>query len=377
MSSTDEPPAGVPTLGVEEEYLLLDAGTGEPLPVAEEVSLAASLRPAVRDDDVQYELLQVQLEVSTPPCQELDEIGGHLLRLRHELGSAAEQYGARLAATGAAPWHTGAVPVTDSSRYRDLNARGSGLVDEQLINGMHVHVGVPDPAVGIEVVNRLRPDLPILLALAANSPFWRGRDSGFESWRSIHFHRWPAEGPPPHFADAEDYRRRVAMLLATGALRNQSQLYWQARISHRQPTVEVRCPDVQLRVDEAVMVAGLVRALVMTALQDHAEHLPYPVVETELLTAASWAAAREGLNGDLFDLRNGRLRRAGDVLVDLLEGLDPALAASGDGVQVHKLVDRALREGNGAARQRETVRGSGFGSLVELVSAETMSTWPQ
>jgi carboxylate-amine ligase len=266
--------------------------------------------------------------------------------------------------------------VTDEARYRDIHARAPGLVEEQLINGMHVHVAVPSRAQGIEVMNRLRPDLPLLLAMSANSPFWQGRDSGFASWRSVHFERWPVEGPPPHFADEEDYDRRVAALLATGALLDAGQLYWEARVSERYPTVEIRCPDVQLRVDDAVLLAGLIRALVTTALDDMAADTPYPVPPAELMRATCWSAGRHGIDGDLYDVRQGRRRRSGDMIVDLLDRVQDALRASGDDEQVRKLADRLLRDGGGAARQRDVVRREGMGRLVDFLAAETVSIWP-
>jgi carboxylate-amine ligase len=362
-------------LGVEEEYLLLDRVTGLPAPVAEAVRAGAALQPALGSGDVQRELLQVQVEVATPVCHELDEAGGHLLRLRHGLSTSAEEQGAVLLACGAAPWHDGGTPVTDEPRYRRIHDRAPGLVEEQLINGMHVHVAVPTREHGLEVVNRLRADLPLLLALAANSPFWQGRDTGFASWRTVHFERWPVAGPPPHVDGEEDYDRRVTALLGTGALLDAGQLYWQARVSERYPTVEVRCADVQLRADDAVLLAGLVRALVATALEDAGDGVPYAIAPGELLRAACWGAARHGLDGDLYDVRRGRRRPPTDMLADLLDRVQAALRAAGDADQVRALADRLLREGTGATRQREAAR-RGAGALVDFVAAETVAAGP-
>ena len=366
-------PAAVPTLGVEEEYLLLDRATGVPAPLSEAVRRGDDLQPALGPDDVQGELLQVQVEVATPVCQELDEAGGHLLRLRHGLSASAQEQGALLLACGAAPWADGAAPVTDDARYRRIRDRAPALVDEQLINGMHVHVAVPNRACGLDVLNRLRADLPLLLAMSSNSPFWQGRDTGFASWRTVHFERWPVAGPPPHVDGEDDYDRRVAALLETGAVLDTGQLYWQARVSERYPTVEVRCADVQLRVDDAVLLAGLIRALVITALGDADAGTPYPVPPAELLRAASWSAARHGLDGDLYDLRSGRRRSSRDMVGDLLDRVQAALRAAGDEEQVHALADRLLHEGTGAARQREVVARDDVGALVGFVAAETVA----
>ena len=375
MLTPDPADGRPPTLGIVEEFLLLDRWSGHPVPVADAVRSAASLQPALEPDEVHDELLQVQVEVATPVCQELDEAGGHLLRLRHELGTAAETHGARLVASGAAPWHDGAAPVTDEARYRDIRLRAPALVDDQLINGMHVHVAVPSRAHAVEVVNRLRPDLPLLIAMSADSPYWQGRDTGFSSWRSVHQERWPVAGPPPHFTDEAHHDRCIQELLATGTVRDLGQLYWHARVSSRHPTVEIRCADGQLRVDDSVLLAGVVRALVMTALADLRRDAPYPVVSPELLKAACWRAARHGLDDDLHDLRQGRRRRPGDMVVDLLDRVQPALEASHDADQVHKLSDRLLREGCGASRQRQVVARQGLSQLVDFLAGETTATW--
>jgi carboxylate-amine ligase len=175
--------------------------------------------------------------------------------------------------------------------------------------------------------------MPLILAISANSPVWQGRDSGFASWRGIHFARWPVEGPPPAFADLEDHERRVEALLGTGAVMDRGQLYWHVRLSERYPTVEIRVADVQLDVESAVVLAGVIRALVVTALAEHRADGMLPVsqaVPLEVLRAATWRAARDGLAGHLVDLRGGGVLPAAQAIEGLLEYVDDALAAAGD-----------------------------------------------
>jgi glutamate---cysteine ligase / carboxylate-amine ligase len=359
------------TLGVEEEYLLLDQASGYPAPAADEVCRAAGLQPALARAEVQHELLLAQLEVATPVCEALDEVGGHLLRLRHALGEAASQAGCLLAATAAAPFRQeGPAAVTDTPRYRSLYEDAPQLVDEQLINGMHVHVGVPDRATGVAVLNRLRRWLPVLVALSGNSPFWNGRDTGFASWRTVVFGRWPVSGPPPAFADASDYERRVRGLVTGGVIRDVHQVYWQARLSERYRTVEVRASDVQLRVEEAVMLAGLIRGLTQTAIWRHEAGAPEPETLPEIASAAGWHAARHGLDGSLIGAE-GRPVAAREAARALLRHVLPALAEYGDAGQVTALVERALHEGNGTQRQRAALADSGQRGLVRFIAAET------
>ncbi|MFF9061040.1 glutamate--cysteine ligase [Streptomyces sp. NPDC014882] len=356
------------TIGVEEEYLLLDPATGLPVPYSEKVRLAADLARLAGGEELQSELLQVQVEVATPVCGTLEEVGGHLLRLRHAVGAAAEEHGCRMVAAATPPLRDGRpVGVTDEARYRAMVAQAPQLVAEQFVNGMHVHVAVPDREAGVRVLNRIRVWLPVLTAMSANSPLWDGHDTGFASWRTVIFSRWPVTGIAPSFRDAADYDRRLQRLVESGLISDTGQVYWQARLSERYPTVEVRCPDVQLHADDAVMLAGIVRALVATALAEAtADQAPPP----ELLQAAMWHAARHGLDDTLIDPAGGR-RRAGDVLCRLLGHIAPALDAAGDTRQVAALVHRLLQEGTGADRQRAALDRGGMRAVVDLLTRES------
>ncbi|MFD9356863.1 glutamate--cysteine ligase [Streptomyces sp. NPDC060031] len=361
------------TVGVEEEYLLLDPVSGEPKPLVEEVRRTAGLGPLAEQGEVQDELLQAQIEVATPVCRTLEEVGGHLLRLRHAVASAAEENGCRVAATGAAPLRgTLPVPVTRTPRYLRMEGQARQLVDEQLICGTHVHVGIPDRQTGVVVLNRIQGWLPTLLAMSANSPLWDGQDTGFASWRTIVFGRWPVSGPPPYFDGLADYERRMEALVASGVIADRGQIYWQVRLSDRYPTVEVRCLDVQLRADDAVMLAGLVRALVATAIADEKAGVPPAAPVPELVRAGTWHAARHGLNGTLVDPL-GLPRSSGDVLCALLSHITPALEDAGDLREVSALAHRLLQEGTPADRQRRAVADGGLPRLLDLITGAAAS----
>ncbi|MET9436641.1 glutamate--cysteine ligase [Streptomyces sp. NPDC006551] len=361
------------TIGVEEEYMLLDPDTSLPVPLAEQVREAAGLGPIVEEAEVQSELLQAQVEVATPICTDLEEVGGHLLRLRHAVGAAAEKNGCRLAACGTPPYRQAApVPVTRQARYLAMRTQAPQLVAEQLVNGMHVHAAVPDRAMGVAVLSRIRVWLPVLVAMSANSPLWDGTDTGFASWRTVIFGRWPVSGPPPCFTSLADHESRVQSLLDSGVITDTGQLYWQARLSDRYPTVEVRCSDVQLRADTAVMLAGIVRALVATAIREEKAGTPLPLCPPELLQASNWHAARHGLSGLLVDPA-GRARRAGDVLCMLLDHVTPALDEAGDTREVTSLAHRLLQEGTPADRQRQALAEGGMSALLELITEETVA----
>jgi carboxylate-amine ligase len=355
------------TFGVEEEYLLIEPVTGRLAPLAEQVRSAAGLQPFATTEEIQTELLQAQVEVATPVCTALEEVGGHLLRLRHAVAQAAEMHGCRIVASGTPPVRQRLpVPVTDRARYRTIQKQAPQLVTEQMISGMHVHVAVPSRQAGVDVLNRIRVWLPVLTAMAANSPLWESRDTGFASWRTIVFSRWPISGVPPRFTCESDYDTRIQQLLSTEVISDTGQLYWQARLSERYPTVEIRCLDVQLRTDDAVMFAGLARALVETALNEAAVGIPELEPAPELIKVAMWQAARYGLSGDLIDPCGKRLR-AGDAVGRLMEHVAPALKTSGDGREVTSLVHRLLQQGTGADRQRGALAEGGVSALLGMM----------
>lgn len=364
------------TLGVEEEYLLVDPRDGVPVPRAAEVLASASLAPALRPAEAQHELLQVQVETATPVCEDLAQVGRHLARVRAGLNAAAAQHGCRVVPVGSAPFGpAGPVPVTDGKRYRRARSQAPALVDDLMLNGMHVHVGIHDEEERLGVLVRLRPWLPVLIALSANSPFWRGADTRFASWRTVHFDQWAVSGPPPAFRDAADHRRRVAALRSAEVIADEGQLYWQARLSGRYPTVEVRATDVQLTIADAEFLAGLIRGLATSAVLDERAGRPRPQTPDELLRAATWHAARTGLHGRLVSPSDGTARPAAAVVEELRTYAAPGLAAAGDTGRVADLWDRFERAGTGADRQRRWCRERGREGLVEgLVSATVTGT---
>ncbi|MFE2578652.1 glutamate--cysteine ligase [Streptomyces sp. NPDC059378] len=303
----------------------------------------------------------------TPVCGTLDEVGGHLLRLRHAVTAAAESLGCRVLASGTPPSHTGSIPVTDCPRYRTMQRQAPRLVAEQLVNGMHIHAAVPDRPTGVQALDGIRPWLPVLTAMSANSPLWEGEDTGFATWRTLVYGRWPVSGVPPFSVDDLDYDRRGRHLLDGGVIADTGQLYWQARLSERYPTIEVRCFDVQLRTDEAVMFSGVVRALVQRAMWDSTGGEPARQPDPELLEAAMWQAARHGLSGDLID-PDGRGRRAGDVVCRLMRHVGRALEDTGDAREVRALVHRLLRLGTGADRQRQALARGGVSEVTDMIT---------
>jgi carboxylate-amine ligase len=341
--------ASHPTVGVEEEFLLVDQDTGEPVARNEAVARNAKARGV----ELQLELTSCQVETATDVANSSDELRTELTRLRRVAAESAEADGARLLAVGLPPTVPHEFPITDKPRYRKIAERFGMIAHEQGICGCHVHVAVPDRDAAIQVGNRLRPWLPLLLGLTANSSVYRNTDTGYASWRAILWQRWPSAGPPPQFESADEYDAVVRMLLDTGAMLDDGMIYWDVRPSANFPTIEVRVADVPATVAETVLLAALVRACVMSALDAERRGDSIAPLAPHALKAAYWKSAREGLDGHAIDLTASH---ASAPAVDLLDGLvdhvRPALEAVGDYDMVRTELARIAEDGNGAMRQR-------------------------
>ncbi len=249
------------------------------------------------------------------------------------------------------------MPARD--QYEAIAERYGAIAHDSAVCGLHVHVGVPDRELAVQVTSRLRLWLPLVLAISANSPLHAGKDTGHASWRSVQLERWPSLGPTPECESAADYDRTVASLVASGAALDETMAYWYARPSTKYPTVEVRVADVCPTVADTVLVAGLVRGLVATMLDDVQAGTPMPHVPDCLVSAAHWRAARDGLDGDLVELGFGRTRTAWDLVDDMVAKVMPALARHGDADIVIDRLAALRRDGTGAARQRAVLRRTG------------------
>ncbi|MBH5338061.1 glutamate--cysteine ligase [Streptomyces pactum] len=341
------------SVGVEEELLLVHPETGEPQAVS-----GAILAAAGREGEFEAELHREQLEFATEPHRVMTDLAGEVRRWRKLADERAAEVGARVAALATSPLEADPT-IGTGERYRWLSKEFGLTTQEQLTCGCHIHVEVASDDEGVGVIDRIRPWLPPLLALSANSPFWQGVDSGYSSYRSRVWSRWPSAGPMEVFGSAERYHQRVGAMLATGTLLDKGMIYFDARLSHRYPTVEVRVADVCLEADDTVLVAALVRGLVETAARDLRDGRPAPEVGVGELRLAAWRAARSGITGDLVHPLTWRPAAAETVLAALLDHTSDALADSDDLSFVRKRLDEVLSRGNGSQRQRNTFARTG------------------
>lgn len=335
------------TVGVEEEFLLVDAVSGQPRAIAAAVLRLDDAPPA---QEMDAELQLQQIETGTEPCSSTDQLYAQIRAARIRASDAAREMGAEIAAIGTSPLPVEA-ELSPSVRYRRLAQRFGLTAREQLTCGCHVHVAIASDDEGVAVLDRIRPWLAPLLALSANSPFWQGNDSQYASYRSQVWSRWPSAGPTELFGSAMAYHEAVADMIATDTVLDSAMVYFDARLAQRFPTVEIRVADVCLHAQDAVLLAALVRGLVETAAREWAADRAAHSVRVELLKLASWRASRYGVSGELLDALTGLPAPAETVLMQVLAHVREALEDSGDYDDAHRMLRELLERGNGADLQ--------------------------
>lgn len=353
------------TFGIEEEFVFLDRATLTPVPVSADVQFELQEFDFARGV-VHGEFLRSQVEYASPVLRSFEEAAGDLWSFRTALTSCAEDRGVLAAGVGTPFANPTGAMVTDDSRYMGIADRIGALASEHHLNGLHIHVGVPEREAAIGAVNYLHRWLPVLLAMSANSPFWCGQDTTFSSWRAIQYRRWTTAGCPPVFIDAADYDRRTEALIGIGVTPDKGSISWSARLSDHQPTVEIRVADAQLEPSTTLLLALLGRALVATSMDRPAPSPPAP--GSELLDAALWHAARHGLTCNLVHPLENGLAPASVVIQALLDETYQALKSSGDLAIVTALAEQLLLVGTGADRQRQAFAQQGREGLAAFLA---------
>lgn len=366
------------SIGVEEELLLVDARSWRPTAVVEWV-LEASARmtgpiplpaaDAPPPTHLTREAKQEQVEIVSSPSTTLEGVAGALATGRSLADRAAQSVGARAVALGTSLLPA-ATHVARGDRYAEMEQRFGLTMREQLTCGLHVHVAVADDEEGVAVLDRIRSWLPVLLALSSNSPIWKGRDSGYASYRHQAMGRWPSSGPTEIFGSAAAYHRAIDDMVASDVLLDGGMVYLDARLSERYPTVEIRVADACTELEHAVAIAGLARALVQTAADEWRRGSPPAPVSTTQLRLAMWTASRFGTGGNLLDPRLAMPIPAGSAIEMLLAHVGDALNAAGDLDRVSRAVDDILRAGTGADRQRLTLQRTERAAAVVADAAE-------
>src|SRR5215208_5495017 len=356
------------TLGAEEELHLIDLATSKLSARAPQILARLPSR------NYSAEIQRSTVETNTDVVDSLAGLRAELLRLRRQIVEVAAPDRIGIAAAGTAPSSAFAdFELTTTGRYGRMQEQYRLLVDEQLICGLQIHVGVSDRDLAVQIMQRIAADLPILLALSASSPYWNEQDTGYASIRSIIWQRWPTAGATGWLRSAREYDELIADLINTGVIADDKMAYFDVRPSAHVPTLELRTCDACPLVDDAIAIAGLFRAMVRAAEQNIANGRPFDPVPPPVHRAAIWQAARGGLTGMLLDnSRHPTPLPAGRAVKSLLWRLRPQLHELGDWDVVKELVKNTLARGNSADRQRAAyAEGGRLEDVVSLVVDET------
>jgi carboxylate-amine ligase len=354
------------TIGVEEEFHLVDPDTGE--------LVSGARRLLGRDpelaDDAKAELRLSMIESASAVCHDLDELRRDLAERRTALAAAAAEHGLAIAGCGSVPESgTGRGGIYPNPRYEWMAEQYRVLVDEHQVCATQVQVGVPDRDLAVRLMGHLRPWLPVLVAMSGSSPLFHRADTGYASYRTIVVWRWPTSGPSPLVGSNAEYERAVRDLVTTGVIRDAGMIYFDVRPSARYPTLEIRVADSCPVLDDVVLIAALARALVSVTAERASDGPPqiYP-----LMRAATWRAARSGLDDELVHPETGRAGSAEVAVRALLAHVRPQLEERGEWATVDGLTSALLARGTSARRQRTVLeRGGDLRAVVAAVVAET------
>ncbi len=358
------------TLGVEEEVMLVHPGSWA---LAQAVERVLRRLPDDLRGQVCSETHSSAVELNTGVHRTVGEAVTELGALRRSLRDVLGEMGLTAASAGTHPfafWHD--MRVSEANRHQVVYGSMRELARREPTFALHVHVGIGDPDIAVRTADRMRAHVPLLLALSANSPFWQGIDTGYASYRTMLWQRWPTAGMPGLLASAAEYRAVVQSLIRSGVIADAGQIYWNVRLNQTHHTLEIRVADACTTIDEAVAYSGLSRALVRVCVDEGRDERRFHAVRPEMLAAARWRAARSGLDDVLIDPVSAEPLPA-PVMVDrLMSYVRPALEDVGDWDEVSHLVERTMARGTSAARQRATYRRTGrLEDVVDVLAGET------
>jgi carboxylate-amine ligase len=339
------------TLGVEEEYMLLDPETWDLVQHID--SVLAAVEGGEHEGRLHAELMQSVLEVTTPVCRTAADVMRSLAQLRSHVADIARAEGCRFGSAGTHPFSLfERQRITARDRYHNLVDQLQYIARRELIFGMHMHVAVDDPEKAIQVMNGLLVYLPQMLALSASSPFWRGEPTGLSSSRQMVFAAFPRSGPPPRFRDYTDYAEVVGQLERTGCIADYTHIWWDIRPHPRLGTIEMRVCDAVTRLEDVVAITAFFQAIVKLQCELHETGREIPTWHRLLTTENKWLAARYGLEAPVMDLATGRRNRVpvAQLIRRTLRDVEPHARELGSERELEGIRE-ILARGNGADRQ--------------------------
>ncbi len=359
------------TIGIEEEFQVIDPHTRELRSHMEQIIEGGRI---LLKEQVKAEMHQAVVEVGTNICHNMHDARREVTFLRRTIAELADQSGLKIAAAGTHPfslWQN--QPITDHPRYHHIVEELQDTARANLIFGLHVHVGIPDRETGLQIMNACRYFLPHIFALSTNSPFWEGRNTGFKSFRTKVFDKFPRTGIPDFFASAGEYDNYINLLIKTGCIDNGKKIWWDIRLHPFFETIEFRICDVPMRVEETLALAALMQAVVAKIHKLMQQNLNFRLYRRALINENKWRAARYGLDGKLIDFGKQEEVECRSLVYELLDFVDDVV----DGLDSRReinYIQHMLHHGTGADRQLRTYYESGenLQAVVDHICAETV-----
>lgn len=357
------------TIGVEEEYQIIDPGTRELTSFIREFLESGAM---LYRDQVKPEFLQSQVEVGSKVCRNVKELRSELQRLRNVVFEIADKNGCAILAAGTHPFSEWQDQViTDQDRYQGLYNSMQYVARRLLIFGMHIHIGISDPDLRIDIMNQMRYFMPHVLTLSTSSPFWHGQNTGLKSYRSIIFEDLPRTGVPDRFDSAQEYDGYVKTLIECGSIDEPSKIWWDIRPHATFPTLEFRICDCTTRIDEVLAIAGFIQALVAKLIQLRQKNQSWRIYRSSLIAENKWRAIKDGIHGKLIDFGQKSEIPVRDLMEEGLELVDDVLDPLGSREEV-SYIRTILNEGSSADRQIDCFNRTGdLKQVVDHLIAET------
>jgi glutamate---cysteine ligase / carboxylate-amine ligase len=357
------------TLGIEEEFQIIDPVTRE---LRSHMHQIVEGGKTTLKEQVKAEMHQSVVEVGTNICKDVDEARREVTYLRKMIGEISARQGLLFAAAGTHPfsrWQD--QQITDHPRYHEIVDKLQDTARGNLIFGLHVHVGIPNREIGLQLMNQARYFLPHIFALSANSPFWLGRNTGFKSYRTKVFDKFPRTGIPDYFESVAEYDSYINLLIKTNCIDNGKKIWWDLRLHPFFETIEFRICDVPMLIDETIALAALIQAVVAKLYKLMKKNLSFRNYKRALINENKWRAARYGIEGSLIDFGKQEEVPTKDLIYELLEFVDDVVDELGSRHEL-RYIEKMLENGTGADRQLKVYQTTGdLKDVVDYLVSET------
>jgi carboxylate-amine ligase len=358
------------TIGIEEEYQIIDPETRE---LTSYISQILDKGAILFRDQVKPEFMQSQVEIGSHVCRNVKEARQEVVRLRSIVAEIADKNDCKIVAAGTHPFSSWRNQlITDKDRYKGLISNMQMVAQRLLIFGMHVHIGIKDPDLRVDVMNQMSYFMPHILCLSTSSPFWMGSNSGLKSYRSIIFEDLPRTGPPEYFSSAQEYDRYVQTLLKTGCIEEPTKIWWDIRPHPRFPTLEFRMCDCVTKIDDVMAIAALIQATVAKLIELRKNNQTWRIYRRALIAENKWRAIKDGIDGKLIDLGKEEEVPVRLLMCEMLDLIDDVVDKLGTRREIER-VRTILREGTSADRQlRKYHETDDLKAVVDMLAEETV-----